>query len=443
MTMMMAKSRDQGFTPNGRPSSYALHRTPHPALEMGSRSSQPRSHPGADETLLNSITTGTISEETVSSMVFSEYSPGSDESDEDSYSYSPSQSAGTGGSDAGEPLSRVSSNSSIESSIEHGVRYKLTMKLSARDIMLIRESWSILLDDECAPEKLKTFITKLQAGRTLATTDAANNKPRRPLHQSMSLINRKQQPSLAEQTSKLQGPSSQNGPDRTGAATNIKRSNSLFGDQFLENIIALAPDLETLFPMIKHIAVGVTGMLTIAVNNLEDLSVLDSFLGSLGKRHARVIGVQAEQFEFAGIAFIKTIRERFGVYCTHELEETWRRVYSFLANSLLQAGIDPVIETKTPASLAPRREEQVVVMHPPELIHSGVETRTYAPKSELPPAPSKPVQRSLLDPLSLSREHKVSPPVNIHSAVKIPPRRAQHTSKFGSRKENDKDCVIM
>ncbi|SCU92684.1 LAFA_0F12200g1_1 [Lachancea sp. 'fantastica'] len=471
MTMMM-NSRDQTFQPitPARASPYASYRTPGggngngngngngagtPSDMMGRYSVAGESngagggHGGAED--------ASSSEETVSSMVFSKLAPGAEYSEDDSYSLSGRQSiASTGGihqghesqassNDSREPLTRVSSNSSLESSIEHGVRYKLTMKLSARDIMLIRESWSILLDDECQPEKLKSFLTKLHSGRTLGSSEATKKKPRRTIHQSMSGIGR-MQPSIAEATSKLAGPSSQNnqyGSDRLRNGSNIKSSNSLFGDQFLENIIALAPVLETLFPMIKHIAVGVTGMLTIAVNNLEDLSVLDTYLGSLGKRHARIIGVQAEQFEFAGIAFIKTVRERFGVGCTHELEETWRRVYSFLANSLLQAGIDPVLENKAPTPVVRRREEQVVVMHAPELIVPDSETKNYGPKSELPPAPPKTGPKSLLDPLSFKENNRLSTAGLGHSTVKPPATRVQQSTNFVSRKNNEKDCVIM
>ncbi|CEP61054.1 globin LALA0_S02e05710g [Lachancea lanzarotensis] len=455
---MMMNSRDQAFAPStpGRTNPYSSYRTPG---NTGSADMMMGRHSMASDMNPSSAGAGHVSgddsslEETVSSMVFSKLAPGTEDSEEDSYSYSLSgrQSiASTGGihhgqssnGSSGEPLTRVSSNSSLESSIEHGVRYKLTMKLSARDIMLIRESWSILLDDECQPEKLKSFIAKLQTGRTLGMGEMTKKKPRRTMHQSMSGISR-MQPSIAEATSKLQGPSSQNssyGPDRARNGSNIKNSNSLFGDQFLENIIALAPVLETLFPMIKHIAVGVTGMLTIAVNNLEDLSVLDTYLGSLGKRHARIIGVQAEQFEFAGIAFIKTVRERFGVHCTHELEETWRRVYSFLANSLLQAGIDPVLESKAPTPVARRREEQVVVMHAPELI---LDTKNYGPKSELPPAPPRSGQKSLLDPLSFKDTNRLSTTGMGHTTVKPPATRVQPSSNFASRKNNDKDCVIM
>lgn len=329
-------------------------------------------------------------------------------------------------SDGEEPITRVSSGSSLESSIAHGTRYKLTMKLSPRDIMLVRESWSIMLDDECPPEKLKSFVSKLAAGRVLTTTETGASRSRRAGHQ----MGRTPLASIdQDQSAERAGP-------RARLATNIKSSNSLFGAQFLENIIALAPHLQTLFPTIKHVAVGVTGVLTIAVNNLEDLSVMDGYLTSLGKRHARILGVTADQFEFAGAAFLQTVQERFGVACTVELEETWRRLYSFLANSLLQFGIDPTIELQT-------RDNEVVLMAPPEL--NG---RVPAKKPETTAhAAARLQQKSLLDPVAMSREQRASgAPSMMPVGTSVPPRSVKRNAQPGfskGRKSGEKDCVIM
>ncbi|SCU98957.1 LANO_0F00298g1_1 [Lachancea nothofagi CBS 11611] len=443
---MNAKNHHFG---NGRANSYATHRTPAGAnasananantnaIDIPSRSI-PRSH--TDETLSSSGLQSTLShaqdestmDSSVSSMMFSKYLP-EDEEEE----FSPRQSVTSDGA-GDESLTRVSSGSSIESNLQHGTRYKLTMKLSARDITLIRESWSILLDDECPPEKLKSFVSKLQAGRNMGLAEPTNNRHnRRAGHPTMGM-NRSQAGAGAGGPAAAPNPAKDS--ERVRSTSGKKSSNSLFGDQFLENIMALAPELQTLFPMIKHIAVGVTGVLTIAVNNLEDLSVLDTYMAGLGKRHARILGVQAGQFEFAGAAFMQTVRERFGVSCTLELEETWRRMYSFLANSLLQFGIDPTLETPESSSRSSSRAEQVIYMEPPELLsRSGT---LGAQKANPPTVPPKPVQKSLLDPVAMSRDHRLSTASGIQGANKLPPRRTAQ-SGFNSRKNGEKDCVIM
>lgn len=321
-------------------------------------------------------------------------------------------------------------------------------------MMLLRDSWSIMLDEECPPEKLKTFVSKLNAGRALAP--GADKKSRRagPSPAPARVV------SDGERERERERPMGAGAPAPAAAGMPRKSKyavtscNSLFGAQFLENIIALAPDLARVFPTIRHVAIGVTGVLSIAISNLEDLSVLDNYLIGLGKRHARILGVTADMFEFAGAAFLKTVQERFGVACTPELEETWRRIYSFLANSLLQFGIDPTMETRV-------RDESAIVFEPPELTSSRASSAfadgNNSKKHELPlgagmiavggPAGkggSGLPQRGLGDPIAFARENRMSVlPAGATLAPSRAAKRPAPPSFAGKRKTEDRDCVIM
>lgn len=123
-------------------------------------------------------------------------------------------------------------------------------------------------------------------------------------------------------------------------------ASSLFCLQFYNNLLAMEPDLVTLFPSIKHQATSFAGVLNSAIINLEDLSLLDAPLEDLGRRHARILGISPPYFKLMGDALIKTFRDRFQTNLQNfpvQLEELWIQLYCFLANSILQGGVDPVI----------------------------------------------------------------------------------------------------
>ncbi|CEP62623.1 globin LALA0_S05e09758g [Lachancea lanzarotensis] len=189
------------------------------------------------------------------------------------------------------------------STLSFGKRYKMSMTLKPREIELARNSWSILLDNECSKQKYDDFVNKCL------------KKPKKSVQKTKP------------------------GP----IAGNVALSSFLFGTQFLANILDLAPEIEDAFPTINHAASAVTGVLTAAVDNLEDLTVLDEYLCGLGKRHSRILGVCAVHFRVAGVGFMKTLRDRFGYDITRELENVWLRLYLYLSNTMLQFGIDPVI----------------------------------------------------------------------------------------------------
>lgn len=131
---------------------------------------------------------------------------------------------------------------------------------------------------------------------------------------------------------------------QTTAINHASIASSLFCIQFYSNLLGMDPNLERMFPSIKHQAISFAGVLSTAIINLENLKALDDYLLNLGKRHSRILGIDPPHFELMGVALLKTFQDRFGINFSLELERCWARLYTYLANSILQFGIDPVLK---------------------------------------------------------------------------------------------------
>lgn len=127
------------------------------------------------------------------------------------------------------------------------------------------------------------------------------------------------------------------------ATSALSIASSLFCRQFYDNLLMLKPDLEEMFPSIRHQAVQFAGVMAMTISQLEDLTLMDEYLMKLGKRHSRVLGIGSDHFELMGEVLILTFQERFGTRFTQELAVLWIRLYLYLANTLLQFGVDPVM----------------------------------------------------------------------------------------------------
>ncbi|EGW34982.1 uncharacterized protein SPAPADRAFT_64183 [Spathaspora passalidarum NRRL Y-27907] len=140
----------------------------------------------------------------------------------------------------------------------------------------------------------------------------------------------------------------------TGMARVIKSNStgiatSLFCRQFYANIIARDREMKNIFPSIEHQSLDLASVLTIVVLQLDDLSSLEDYLMKLGKRHTRILNIEPVHYEILGEVLIQTFHERFGNKFNQELEIVWIKLYLFLANSLLQYGIDPVLNVEKEA----------------------------------------------------------------------------------------------
>ncbi|GCF01269.1 hypothetical protein ZYGM_001634 [Zygosaccharomyces mellis] len=230
-------------------------------------------------------------------------------------------------------LSRMSTATS-RSSLLQTVRYRIVLKLNPRERNLIRDSWAMILNDDstnniAAYSKIKQTQNK---GLMKPPLNVGAKSPQKVGRFSAH---------------SRQGSSNSNHvvEPKTGVRSNAFTS-SLFCSQFYANLLSLEPSLEQMFPSTKHQAVAFAGVLTAAISNLENLQVLESFLNGLGKRHSRILGIEPPHFELMGVAFLRTLQDRFGVHCTVELEDAWSKLYSYLANSILQFGIDPILHVR-------------------------------------------------------------------------------------------------
>ncbi|GAV55352.1 hypothetical protein ZYGR_0AS06760 [Zygosaccharomyces rouxii] len=230
-------------------------------------------------------------------------------------------------------LSRMSTATS-RSSLLQTVRYRIVLRLNPRERNLIRDSWAMILNDDstnniAAYSKIKHTQNK---GLMKPPLNMSVNSP-----QKMGRFT----------THSRQGSTNSNHvvEPKTGVRSNAFTS-SLFCSQFYANLLSMEPSLEQIFPSTKHQAVAFAGVLTAAISNLENLQVLEAFLNGLGKRHSRILGIEPPHFELMGVAFLRTLQDRFGVHCTVELEDAWSKLYSYLANSILQFGIDPILHVR-------------------------------------------------------------------------------------------------
>ncbi|QPG75985.1 hypothetical protein FOA43_003371 [Brettanomyces nanus] len=124
-------------------------------------------------------------------------------------------------------------------------------------------------------------------------------------------------------------------------------SSFLFCVQFYNNLIAMDGTIEEMIPSIRHQASAFAGVLNYAISTLENLSKMRDTLLNLGKLHSRILGIDSPYFKTMGEALMRTFRDWFGKDMSAfplELEEAWIKLYCFLANSIIQGGIDPFIE---------------------------------------------------------------------------------------------------
>ncbi|CDR40615.1 CYFA0S05e02454g1_1 [Cyberlindnera fabianii] len=238
---------------------------------------------------------------------------------------------------------------------------------------------------------------------------------------------------------------------KDGATNHASIASSLFCIQFYSNLLAMEPELEKMFPSIKHQAVSFSGVLATAIINLENLSTLDDYLSNLGKRHSRILGIDPPHFELMGVALLKTFHDRFGINFSLELERCWARLYTYLANSILQFGIDPVLRvdkintdlqtlerTSTQNSLFDQRS--VSTASTQTLVTSAVPLPPSSTTAVKPPPPSA-TSRSSMIPSSLANMKKESKEQRLGKRISSKASQMAGSSARGSAEE--KDCVIM
>ncbi|KAG0679924.1 hypothetical protein C6P40_005074 [Pichia californica] len=224
-------------------------------------------------------------------------------------------------------------------------KYKISLKLKSTEIDLLRKSWAIVTSNESRANESDGL-------NILSSRDSS----------MIDLNLMKTNTNSSAQT----GPASSIVPPVNPANISTKQqsfnsasfASFLFCIQFYNNLIGMDPEIETLIPSIRHQASAFAGVISVAISTLEDLSKMKESLLNLGHLHARILGIDSPYFKIMGEALIKTFQDWFGNSPESfplELEEAWIKLYCFLANSIIQGGIDPIIEY----NLQPSRKQTV------------------------------------------------------------------------------------
>lgn len=226
--------------------------------------------------------------------------------------------------------SQASVNTSFESNwlpnsfVISQKKYDISLKLNKNEIVMLRKSWAIVTSTEVRTDEDDDNSLKRLNSRTSSIGTNASG-------QNISITS---------------GANSSNNV-KTRQFNSADFSSYLFCIQFYNNLLSMIPDIERIIPNIKHQAAAFAGVIQVAIDSLEDLSKMKESLLNLGHLHARILGIDAPWFKTMGYALIKTFQDWFGNSPESfplELEEAWIKLYCFLANSILQGGIDPVIE---------------------------------------------------------------------------------------------------
>ena len=239
---------------------------------------------------------------------------------------------------------------------------KIELKLNNKQKILIVSSWNLILNDDLTDNDLKQFshmanILEKQSSHHRHHQHHHNHVRNESSSSSSDILEKYDSENSGRKYS--WSSFSNNGDDSTLSIlkdTDFNRkkyddaniSKSLFCTQFFDNLVNIDQQMLQAYPTLRHQAVSFTILLDSAIQNLDNIKKIDEQLRSTGKRHTRILGIDNTKFEVMGRAFIITLQDRLGHYFTSNLERIWSKLYSYLADSLLVYGVDPVLtETKS------------------------------------------------------------------------------------------------
>lgn len=320
-------------------------------------------------------------------------------------------------------------------------KYRISLRLKQNEIDLLRKSWAIVTSNEARASDNNEDL-HLLTSRNSSTS-------------GLNLM--KTNTNSSAQT----GNNTSAAPKNNASTFNTASFSSfLFCIQFYNNLIGMDPEIETLIPSIRHQASAFAGVITVAIGTLEDLSKMKESLLNLGHLHARILGIDSPYFKIMGEALIKTFQDWFGNSPESfplELEEAWIKLYCFLANSIIQGGIDPIIEY----NLQPARK-QVGLDEPSQIDEEEVDDdetadqltnlqssdvgSSYTPSSMTDDSLKKSAS-SKNSPSNASSYSKYDPSINSSTNAKssyMPSvGKINRLKKSRSSANNKEDCTIM
>ncbi|SMN19760.1 similar to Saccharomyces cerevisiae YNL234W Protein of unknown function with similarity to globins [Maudiozyma saulgeensis] len=311
---------------------------------------------------------------------------------------------------------------------------KIEPKFNKNEKILIVSSWNLILNDDLTENDLKKFSHMALILDKQSIQHHHRNNSRNGYNSSSSDVLEKR--NSDNSGSKCSWSSfSNNGNDSTLSIlkdTDFNRKGyddsnigkSLFCTQFFDNLVNIDQQMQQTYPTLRHQAVSFTILLNSAIQNLDDIKKIDDQLRSTGKRHTRILGIDNSKFQVMGHAFIVTLQDRLGTYFTPDLERLWSKLYSYLADSLLVYGVDPVL-TESKSHDMGISSGNSIDFDPPEIIITDQEN---SKRSTLTIATESRLQKVRSAPVSSKGIH--------HTNIRNKPHHTSATSK-------NKECCIM
>lgn len=226
-------------------------------------------------------------------------------------------------------------------------QYKVKLQLNKHQIDLLRYTWNQMLLEESNEEEEEEEEERDGNGdeddiEENVNAYYSNNDNNIPGAFPTGFANSRRKIIKRKSTRNVNGNGSNTNTMTRLDSTTI--ASSLFCRQLYFNLLSKDQTLEKMFPSIKHQAANMAGILSLTISQLENLSNLDEYLSKLGKLHSRILNIEECHFKLMGEAFVQTFQERFGSKFTKELENLWIKLYLYIANTLLQTGIDPILK---------------------------------------------------------------------------------------------------
>lgn len=110
---------------------------------------------------------------------------------------------------------------------------------------------------------------------------------------------------------------------------------------FYEELFNLAPDLKALFPdnMTRQKQKFIQ-MLSIVVNNLDNISRISEYIEDLGRRHVGY-EVEDEYYDIVEEAFLSMLERLLGDDMRPEVRDAWASAYDMIARMMKEASSGP------------------------------------------------------------------------------------------------------
>lgn len=137
-----------------------------------------------------------------------------------------------------------------------------------------------------------------------------------------------------------------------------------FWDEIYSYVNIMDEELRRILPPPSHQTGYFTGIVRMAVISAGDLTVMNDYLRSIGRRHGILFGAEPAYFQTLGIAIIRALNDRFGEDFTPQLEHVWILLYCYISNAMIEScSVHPVFPEDVSVGLvtiseaAPKNEE--------------------------------------------------------------------------------------